>query len=313
MTKKIVITGAAGMVAQNLIPILINKNYEVIALDKNKNNLDLLKELNPKAKTFCVDLAKKGKWMKEFKNAYAIIDLKAQIASKDEKSFSKNNIEAQKKIIEACKTYEVKKLIHVSSSVVISVANDFYTKTKRKCEELVHESNIPHIILRPTLMYGCFDVKHLDWVASIMEKTPILPFPGNGKIIRQPLYCIDFCNILIRCVERQPDNKIYNVVGKEKLYFIDLMKKIMKEKKIKSIIIPTPMPFFSFMLKVYTFILRKPTITNDQLTALTAGDIFPIEPWEETFGVKYTKFNEGIRKVYRSPFYKYTKRMISPN
>jgi nucleoside-diphosphate-sugar epimerase len=313
MTKKIVIPGAAGMVGQNLIPLLAKKGFYVVALDKNKNNLDLLKELNPKVECHCIDLARPGKWMETFRGAAAVIDLKAQIASKDNKDFSVNNVQAEKRILQACKKYNVPHLIHVSSSVVISVADDFYTKTKRKCEQMVDNSGVPHTTLRPTLMYGCFDVKHLDWVASVLARTPVLPFPGSGKYTRQPVYAIDFCNIIISCLNRQPENKIYNIVGSEKIYFIDLIKIIRREKKIRSIIVPTPMPIFKFMLRVYNILLNKPTVTNDQLIALTAGDIFPVEPWTKTFNVSYTPFRKGIKKIYSSPNYIYRKRMVSPH
>ncbi|RJQ17658.1 NAD(P)-dependent oxidoreductase [Candidatus Woesearchaeota archaeon] len=311
--KKIVVTGGAGMVGQNLIPLLIKKQYLVIALDKNKNNLYLLKELNPDVEICLCDLSKTGNWQKLFSGAYAVVDLKAQIASKQESLFYKNNIKAQKNILQACKRHNIGNLVHASSSVVISVGKDHYTKTKTSSELLVHKSSVPHSILRPTLMYGCFDVKHLGWIASLMEKTPVLPIPGSGRFIRQPLYVIDFCNIILRCLDMKPKNEVYNIVGLEKIAFRKMLDNIAKERKFTCVIVPFPVPLFRLLLKAYAWMLRRPTITADQLDALLAGDEFPVKQWNKTFKVPYTSFKKGIRYMYQSPNYQHSKRMISPH
>ena len=52
--KKIIITGGAGFIGSNLIKFLIQKNYFVINIDKNKysKNSYILKDLKKKENTF---------------------------------------------------------------------------------------------------------------------------------------------------------------------------------------------------------------------------------------------------------------------
>ena len=38
-------------------------------------------------------------------------------------------------------------------------------------------------ILRPTLMFGWFDRKHLGWLARFMQKAPVFPIHVPGKPI----------------------------------------------------------------------------------------------------------------------------------
>lgn len=311
--KKIVVTGAAGLVGQNLIPMLIAENYEVTAIDRNTKNLELLKKLNNSARCINTDVSISGYWQKEIENAYCVIELHAQIASTSPEKFVKSNVDGVNRIIESCKKYSIKNLIHISSSVVIASAEDDYTKTKRAGEELVKNSGIPHTILRPPLMYGLFDSKHLGWITRLMEKTPIIPIPGSGKYIRQPLFAEDLCRVILELTKRIPKNELWNIIGKEKIYYIDMLKIIAKVRGMKRLFIPIPLPIFGILLKIYGLITGKPMFTSEQMKALVAGDEFLVDNWCEEFNVEYTPFEKGIWKTWRTEKSNYSKELESPH
>lgn len=313
MAKKIIITGAAGLVGQNLTPLLVKHGYEVVCINAPGKNLELLKKLNPKAKTVPADLAEKGNWWDEFKNADVVITAHAQIAAPELWQYMRNNVEATKQILKVMRHHKVPHLIHLSSSVVMSVAKDNYTKTKKEAEKFVEKSGVQYVMLRPPLMYGCFDAKHLGYLTKLMMKFPIFPVPGSGKYIRQPLFVEDLCKVIATLVEMQPDNRIYNIIGQEKIYFIDLLKTIAQVRKRKVLFLKIPLPVFKRLLKSYSLLFRKNIFVPAQLDALTAGDIFPVEPWWETFRVEYTPFEKGIRKTWSSPNAKYAQQMTYPN
>jgi len=309
MKKKIIITGSAGLVGMNLLTILDPNKYKIIAIDQNKHNILLSKKLFPKIHFIVADVSKSGKWEKLFKNANCVIQLQAQIAHIKKTPYIKNNILSVKKILKICKKYKIKNLIHMSSSVVISIAKDDYTNTKRKGEKLVSHGEIPHTILRPPLMYGCFDIKHLGFLTHVLEKYPFFPMPGSGKYTRQPLFVIDICKIILKLIEAKPKNKIYNIIGKEKIYFIDLIKIIAKIKKIHKLFIKIPTKLFLFLLKIHSTITRKKIFISAQLASLQNDDVFPVTSWDKKFKISYTPFKEGIKKTIHSPYYKYRKQM----
>jgi len=295
--KKIIITGAGGLVGLNLLRHIDSNKYDIIALDKDKENLKFAKKINKKIKIVCADLSLYGNWEEFFKGGACVIQLQAQISDPEEEPYVKNNIISVQNVIKACEKYNVKNLIHISSSVVLSVAKDCYTKTKTIGENLVKKSKLKYTILRPPLMYGAFNKKHLEFIVKKFEKIPIVIIPGKGKYIRQPLYVGDFVKIIICLIERKPEKKIYNIIGKEKIYFIDLIKIIFEIKEKKKIFLKIPLQLFLFLLKLYNLLTNKKPFIPEQLTALTAGDIFPVEDWEEEFKIKYTPFREGVKKI----------------
>jgi nucleoside-diphosphate-sugar epimerase len=313
MNGKIVVTGAAGLVGQNLVILLREKGYSVVAIDKNKNNLSVLQEVNPSAKAVLADISKPGDWQIEFEGAKAVVQLQAQIAAKTAELFLRNNVDSVKNVLDTCKEFKIKNLVHISSSVVISKAKDEYTKTKRMGEGLVKHGKVPHTILRPPLMYGCFDAKHLGWLTRFVEKWPIFPVPGSGKYMRQPLYVIDLCKVILSCINKRPANKIHNIIGLERIYYVDLIKKIARAKGLKRLFIPLPISIFGLLMNSYALMTNKPPFTTEQMQALVSGDLFPIEPWCNEFGVSYTPFDEAIKETFSSPYYNYRMKLISPH
>ncbi|QGX03793.1 NAD-dependent epimerase/dehydratase family protein [Beggiatoa leptomitoformis] len=303
---KIVVTGAAGLVGQNLIVQLKEMGYyNLVAIDKHEYNLNILKELHPDVETVLADLAEEGAWAEHFAGAACLLMLQAQITGKNNELFVRNNITSTEKVLNAVRTHQVPYIVHISSSVVNSVADDDYTNTKKVQEKMVVDSGIPHSILRPTLMFGWFDPKHLGWLSRFMEKVPVFPIPGNGRYMRQPLYNKDFCKMIIDCMEKQPQGTIYDVVGNQNIDYVDIIKTIKQVKELKTPIVHIPYSLFYVLLKVYALFSSKPPFTADQLKALTAGDCFTGVDTEVTFGVKQTPFYHAMQETFCDPRYKH--------
>lgn len=300
---KIVIPGAAGLVGQNLIVMLKEQGYRnIVALDQHPANIRILRELHPELHIVQADVAERGPWEETFLGGDVLIMLQAQITSKASAPFIKNNITSTQVVLEAARQADIPFIVHVSSSVVISVADDDYTRTKRKQEELVSSSGFRYCVLRPTLMFGWFDKKHLGWLSRWMAKVPVFPIPGDGKYMRQPLYVRDFCKVIIHCMETQPHGGVYNVTGREQLYYIDIIRTMKRIKKLRTMLMRIPTGLFDFLLRVYALFSSKPPFTPDQLTALTAGDQFPDFDWDQ-FSIRPTPFEQAMRETHTDSRY----------
>lgn len=301
---KIVITGAAGLVGQNLIVEMKQQGYtQLVAIDKHAHNLEILRKLHPDVQTVLADLAEPGDWARAFEGARLVVQLHAQITGKTTDLFVRNNLTATGHVLAASKAAAVPYMVHISSSVVNSVAKDDYTNTKRDQEAMVVASGQPHCVLRPTLMFGWFDPKHLGWLSRFMARTPVFPIPGDGRFMRQPLYERDFCRCIAKCIETEPNGDVFDIVGDTRVDYVDIIRTIKRVKKLHTLIVHIPIGFFAFLLKVYSLFSSKPPFTADQLKALSAGDDFKGIDTQAVFGVKQTPFEDAIRESYTDPRY----------
>ena len=301
---KVVITGAAGLVGQNLTLLLREQGWRnLVAIDKQRNNLALLARLNPGVRTVEADLAEEGAWMDELRGAEAVVMLHAQIGGLQPEVFVRNNVVATDRILDAVKRHGVPWVVHVSSSVVNSVADDDYTRTKKVQEANFLASGVAGCVLRPTLMYGWFDPKHFGWLARFMEKVPVFPIPGHGRYMRQPLYNRDFCRAIAWCLEHRPRGAVYDLVGQDRIDYVDIIRLIRKTKGLRTPIVHLPKPVFAALLRLYGAFSRQPPFTAAQLEALTAGDDFRGVDIRQTFGFAPTSVEAGLRETFTHPVY----------
>jgi nucleoside-diphosphate-sugar epimerase len=302
--KKIILPGGAGLVGQNLVARLKARGYtNIVVLDKHRANLVVLKQIQPDITVEYADLAEPGDWQRHFVGAEVVVMLQAQIGGNDYKDFVRNNVDSTRLVLDAVKENNVSYLVHISSSVVESVADDFYTNTKKEQEKMVLESGIPCPVLRPTLMFGWFDRKHLGWLSRFMKKVPIFPIPGYGRYMRQPLYVGDFANIIISCIENRVRDGVYNISGHEKINYIDIIREIKRATRSRTVIMRIPYALFYALLWVWSLFDKNPPFTTQQLAALSAKDEFEVIDWPGIFGVRSTPFKEAVDETFNDPRY----------
>lgn len=301
---KILLPGGAGLVGQNLVARLKERGYDnIVVLDKHRANLAILRRVHPDVTVEYADLAEPGSWLRHFDDAGVVVMLQAQIGGNVYGEFVRNNVDSTRHILAAVRAHATPCLVHISSSVVESVADDYYTNTKKAQERLVLDSGVRCPVLRPTLMFGWFDRKHLGWLSRFMQKVPVFPIPGDGRFMRQPLYVGDFCNIIISCIENRVSDGVYNISGHEKVDYIDIIREIRRATGARTLVAKIPYGLFYALLWAWSVFDRNPPFTTQQLVALRARDEFEVIDWPGIFGVPRTPFVEAVHETFNHPTY----------
>lgn len=303
MIQRVLVTGAAGLVGQNLIAQLGRTGeFELVAVDKHPQNTSVLKRLHPQLQIITADLAEPGDWEDVAAGCDAVVMLQAQIGGLDPEAFRRNNIVATERVLAAASRGARPYVAHVSSSVVNSQARDLYTESKKAQEAIVAECGLPHVILRPTLMFGWFDRKHLGWLARFMRRAPVFPIPGDGRYLRQPLYAGDFASIIAVCLRERREGT-FNISGQERIDYIDLIRQIRDIDGSRTPIVRIPVWLFSILLKTYAIFDHNPPFTTAQLKALRTPDVFEVIDWPGIFGVRATPLREALSATLKDPAY----------
>ncbi len=301
--RKIVVTGAAGLVGLNLVARLKDRaDLTLVGIDKHAANAALFRQIFPDVPLIEADLARPGDWEAAFAGADAVVINQAQIGGLVEQDFIANNVVATRHILATMAAHGVGYFVGISSSVVNSRADDFYTRSKTAQEEIYRTSGIDHVVLRPTLMFGWFDRKHLGWLRRFMDRTPVFPIPGDGRYLRQPLYVGDFVSIIDASLRTRASG-VHDISGHEKITYGDLIALIHQTVKPRARLVHIPYALFWGLLWLYARFDRNPPFTTSQLEALVIPEEFPVTDWPGTFGVTRTPLRRALAETYLDPVY----------
>jgi nucleoside-diphosphate-sugar epimerase len=304
MPRTIVVTGAAGLVGQNLITRLAARpDLRLVGIDKHAANTALLRRLQPAVTVIEADLAEPGPWRAALQGADAVVVNHAQIGGLSRAEFVANNITATQHVLAAAAAAGVPYMVGISSAVVNSRAQDFYVETKTAQEKLYLGAGIPCAVLRPSLMFGWFDRKNFGWLRRFMDRSPVFPIPGRGAYLRQPLYAGDFCAVIEACLDRMATGT-HDVSGLDQVSYGALIGMIHDIVRPRARIVHIPYTLFLALLWLYGRIDRDPPFTVAQLRAMVIPEVFPVGDWPTRFGVTPTPLRLALEQTFTDPRYR---------
>ncbi len=267
--SNILITGGNGFVGRNLVPLLKNKKKYNIKILSRKKGWDL-KNYN------------------SIKNSFKNIDTIIHLA------YSKNypeNIKMTENLIKVSKENKIKKIILLSSMSAKRNHPDAYGKNKLEIENMIKNSGLNYTILRPSIIYGKGS-KSFDFMINYIKKIPFFtPIIGTGKYIIIPVHISDVVNVIGKCIKnKKTDKKDYDIVGGEKIYFINLINLLKKEIKVNKRNIQVPLFVCNIIASFLPRIINKENIKN-----LTEDSLANISNTTKDLGYKPIKLKEGLK------------------
>ncbi len=269
----VLITGAKGFVGSRLVFFLEEAGFDLVYF--NGDIADRQAVLS---------------WSSD-KKIEAVIHLAAIMGGRDRSLFKKINIDGTGNLIELCKKIKAERLIFMSSlRVLSSEKDDPYVNSKKEAENLVVNSGVPYVILRPSMIYGPGDKKNIGFLLKIVRILPIVPV-FNFRM--QPLFVDDVAKVITACLNAAP-NQIINLAGQEIISYAGLLELLQaKGYKIRAIKAPR---LFNFLFRVFSYLPFSP-MPNWQVKTLLADEIFEASQWPELLNVKWTSLDEGMIKI----------------
>ena len=236
---KHIITGGAGFIGSHLVEELIKKKQRVIVLDNlSTGRIDNIKPFLKKIKFIRCDIAKKGKWINEFKGECYIYHLAALAdivpSMQNPEKYYNSNVTGTLNILEACRKAKIKKFLYSASSSCYGIPKTYPTKENEKIEPMypyaltkklgedliVHWSKvykIPFVSLRLFNVYGTRSRTSGTYGAMfgvfLAQKIANKPFTvvGSGNQTRDFTYVSDITSAFLKASRSKIKNEIFNV------------------------------------------------------------------------------------------------------
>jgi len=157
------------------------------------------------------------------------------------------------------------------------------------------------VMLHPTMIYGAQGEDNVQRLARLLRRLPIVPLPGGGSALVQPIYQGD----LTRCIQAAlaiawdgPHSLV--VAGPRPLPYADFVRAVAVAACLRA---PhfIAVPAWAMMLAAApsALIPGLPTVRPAEIRRLLEDKAFDIAPMIATLGVRPTHLSDGLARTFR--------------
>ncbi|OGF39112.1 hypothetical protein A2531_06370 [Candidatus Falkowbacteria bacterium RIFOXYD2_FULL_34_120] len=229
--NRIIITGGKGFIGSHLIKNLTAKNYKnLLSIDKHKSK-------NQSTKTVVGDFFDTKILNNTLQKDDTVIHMACSsvpaLSETDKEKDIQENLIGSIKLFQACVEKQVKKVIYFSSGGTVygnygkraiketDAQNPFNAHGAMKLavekylQVFSHVHGLNYIILRPGNPYGRTIDNHKNqgiidiFLKKITNNEP-LEIWGDGKIVRDYIHINDLTGLIIKIIENEVNNEIFN-------------------------------------------------------------------------------------------------------
>jgi nucleoside-diphosphate-sugar epimerase len=203
-------------------------------------------------------------------------------------------------IVAAAEEAGIKRAVFVSTTAVTTALHPPTKQVRLAAEEEIRRSGLDWTILRPTMIYGDADDRNLSRLLRLLTKTPVLPVPGRGSGLHQPVHVADAAAAVLAAVQRPAAvGSLYNVAGPEPLPFGELLRACARAVRSGTRFLTVPLAPLVTLARGYERISRQPRLRAEQLLRLGEDKAFAIDDAVRDLGYAPRPFADGIAEEAR--------------
>ncbi len=287
---RIAITGANGFVGRHVIAELLRDVPAVDIRPIVRDRSRAAAELPPAALDVReADVTRAETLRGVFDGMDAVVHTIA-IPTESQGSFARVNAEGARAVVGEAEGAAVKRLIDVSAIGASPDSPYPFLRTKGEGQAAVEASAIPHVVLRPSLLFGPGD----DFFHRLRFalRFPVVPLPGGGTARFQPLHVDDLARA-VRAALFGAMAGVFEVGGPDLVTYRQLLAETMRAYGIHRPTMPLPVVLMKPAAFVFERTMADPPVTVGQLDLLAVDNTPGENAIDQVFGVRPRPFLGG--------------------
>ncbi|WP_341207470.1 NAD(P)-dependent oxidoreductase [uncultured Sphingomonas sp.] len=169
--------------------------------------------------------------------ADAVVHVAGAVNAPDRAAFAAANIHGTRNVVDAARTWDVRRFVHVSSLAAREPALSNYGWSKHEAEAVVRDSALDWTIIRPPGVYGPGDMEQRDLFRAA-RRTGVVPTPPRGRL--SIIHVADLARLLLALADAPGDQAIYEPSDGSTLSYADFARAI--GTAVGRRIAPLPLP-----------------------------------------------------------------------
>ena len=293
---QVLVTGASGFIGRRLVARLVDGGSAVTAFVRTPHRFT---DGAPGRVTVAVgDITDADAVAAAAAGCAAIVHLANATGVLDEARVHAVNVGGTEHVLAAARAAHGCRVVFTSTISAMRVRLGPYGRSKRIAEERVRASGVPHVILRPSLVYGGGDTGLVASLSRYLAALPVMPVIGNGRIAIDPVHVDDVCMVIEACLRRDDVlGRTYDVIGPDRVTFDDFLVRLGDVLGVRRRLLHLPAPVALLAARMLSRVMTRPPLTVDNVLGLTSPAAIDRDAAVRDFPIAWTPLDVGLRAL----------------
>jgi uncharacterized protein YbjT (DUF2867 family) len=282
---RIHVTGGSGFLGGHVTPLLVHAGHDVTALARSDAARIRVAELGATPVAGDLDDPESLDAAVVAARADALVNLA---------SLGFGHAAA---IVHAAEDAGVRRAVFVSTTAIFTRLPAASKRQRLAGEAVIEGSDLAWTIVRPTMIYGAPGDRNMARLLQLLRRTPVMPVPGGGSRLQQPVHVDDLAAAIATAVECDlAVHRSYDVAGPEPLTLRTIVEQAAAAVGRRPRMVTVPLGLTIAGARVYERVARRPRLRAEQLERLAEDKAFDIRPARDDLGYAPRSFTDGIRQ-----------------
>lgn len=301
---KVLLTGVTGYIGKRLLPVLVEKGYQVICCVRDRNRLSLAPKIMEWIEIVEADFilpSSVENLPTDFDVAFYLIHSMSASTGR----FDDLESTAAENFVRFCNRSKVKQVIYLSG-IVNQPQLSKHLASRKNVEEILRGGRYHLTVLRAGIVVGSGSAS-FEIIRDIVEKLPLILAPSWVNTRTQPIAIRDVIAFLTGVMNHEKCfNKSFDIGGPEVMTYKEMLLKYAKARQLKRTIIMLPFitprlsSFWLFFITSVSYRLAS-NLVESMKTEIVCRDnqlqqILRIEtiPYEEAIRLAFVKIAQNL-------------------
>jgi nucleoside-diphosphate-sugar epimerase len=159
------------------------------------------------------------------------------------------------------------------------------------------------VMLHPTMIYGEEGENNVQRLAALLRKLRVLPLPGSGRFLVQPIHLSDVARCIRAALDRSwPDPESLVIAGPEPVSYADFVRAVAAAAGLRRpLILPFPAAPLILAARLTRNVKSIPAVEPAEIRRLLEDKAFDIAPMIAKLGVRPISLQQGLALTFPPP------------
>jgi uncharacterized protein YbjT (DUF2867 family) len=205
------------------------------------------------------------------------------------------DVEGTRNLAEACAQAGVERLLYLSHVGAEPLSAYPLMRAKAIAEDHIRRSGVPFTILRTAIVFGDGDDFTTGLARTVRGLPFVLPLPGEGSTILQPLWVEDLATSMMWSLDNPTmAGETYEIGGPEYLSLREIAQLVLHAMGKRRLIIKASPSALRGLAWILERIMRRPPLTSAWMDYLTVNRVAALNTLPGVFGLQPARMADRL-------------------